>query len=652
MSEKARKTKMLRERLRKSKDYDSFRRAGRKLDTALGRDIWKRDDNSKLFDARRLRQRTQKYKELMEQGDVEGCLFFLRQELLRKHFGVCNPKLFEHTFTGTKEVVESYVETVCEAMTWAAFEHHERAAMLRRGGGGDVHPQVTLQEKLAFFSETKHSFGRCALLLSGGAQLGMYHFGVVKALHRNGLLPRIISGTSSGSIVCGIICVRTDAELEVMWEDGFVWTSDFNLMFFGGLDFGRFLNRSGEALYSSDVLAKNVQDNIGDMTFLEAFDRTGRICNITVSGLPGNTQYPMLLNYLTSPHVLIWSASLASTAVPGIFEPRELLMKDRHGNVVKYFPEGLKWRDGSMQNDLPMTRITELFNVNFFIVSQVNPHASILSGAGYGSSRGPIFRLAQFLRRELKQYLLSLSELGLGTAGGRVSPWLRPVGYSAVGLLVQEYEGDITIFNGRGLAEMPFLLRNGNEEMLRRYTAESERETWWHIPRIENSCKIEFVMDEILKQLRGEVLHKKADQNAPLEQTCSGVLIKRIVSKGDLGMRRLPSFQQQLFPRQVGDDSVGAASSGSTESRQQETSPLLAVYNSKSAPRLSVAASGGNLRVERTHSSLFASNASMLNLLAKETLLKFTFAASPRSCSRTTTSGMQVAQKGILIICV
>jgi len=404
-----------------------------------------------------------------------------------------------------------------------------------------------------------------------------------------------------------------------MWEDGFAWTSDFNLMFFGGLDFGRFMNRSGEALYSSDVLAKNVQDNIGDMTFLEAFDRTGRICNITVSGLPGNTQYPMLLNYLTSPHVLIWSASLASTAVPGIFEPRELLMKDRHGNVVHYFPEGLKWRDGSMQNDLPMTRITELFNVNFFIVSQVNPHASILSGAGYGSSRGPIFRLAQFLRRELKQYLLSLSELGLGTAGGRVSPWLRPVGYSAVGLLVQEYEGDITIFNGRGLAEMPFLLRNGNEEMLRRYTAESERETWWHIPRIENSCKIEFVMDEILKQLRGEVLHKKADQNAPLEQSCSGVLIKRIVSKGDLGMRRLPSFQQQLFPRQVGDDSVGAASSGSTvctESRQQETSPLHAISNSKSAPRLSVAASGGNLRVERTHSSLFASNASMLNLLA------------------------------------
>lgn len=30
--------------------------------------------------------------------------------------------------------------------------------------------------------------------------------------------------------------------------------------------------------------------------------------------------------------------------------------------------------DGSVGSDLPMQRLTELFNVNTFIVSQVNPH--------------------------------------------------------------------------------------------------------------------------------------------------------------------------------------------------------------------------------------------------------------------------------------
>jgi len=34
------------------------------------------------------------------------------------------------------------------------------------------------------------------------------------------------------------------------------------------------------------------------------------------------------------------------------------------GNVVK-------WEDGSMQADLPMNRLSELFNVNHMLVSQV-----------------------------------------------------------------------------------------------------------------------------------------------------------------------------------------------------------------------------------------------------------------------------------------
>lgn len=56
--------------------------------------------------------------------------------------------------------------------------------------------------------------------------------------------------------------------------------------------------------------------------------------------------YPQLLNYLTAPNVLVWSASIASCAIPGIFSPVELLAKDKHGNITSYYPEGLKWSDG------------------------------------------------------------------------------------------------------------------------------------------------------------------------------------------------------------------------------------------------------------------------------------------------------------------
>jgi TAG lipase/steryl ester hydrolase/phospholipase A2/LPA acyltransferase len=108
---------------------------------------------------------------------------------------------------------------------------------------------------------------------------------------------------------------------------------------------------------------------------------------------------------------LIWSAASASCALSFLYEPVELMAKDESGNITPYHPSGcsfssyilsflftlcvytffffgflvtyllsssfeylvLLWSDGSLENDLPMTRLSELFNVNHFIVSQGNP---------------------------------------------------------------------------------------------------------------------------------------------------------------------------------------------------------------------------------------------------------------------------------------
>jgi TAG lipase/steryl ester hydrolase/phospholipase A2/LPA acyltransferase len=65
--------------------------------------------------------------------------------------------------------------------------------------------QVPTDAKLAFFNETRHSYGRTGLLLSGGAYLGYYHVGLLTALFYEGLLPRVISGASAGSLICGVM---------------------------------------------------------------------------------------------------------------------------------------------------------------------------------------------------------------------------------------------------------------------------------------------------------------------------------------------------------------------------------------------------------------------------------------------------------------
>jgi hypothetical protein len=65
---------------------------------------------------------------------------------------------------------------------------------------------IPTDARLAFFNETRHSYGRTALLLSGGAALGIYHVGVVKTLMENRLMPRVLGGASAGSIIiCEIV---------------------------------------------------------------------------------------------------------------------------------------------------------------------------------------------------------------------------------------------------------------------------------------------------------------------------------------------------------------------------------------------------------------------------------------------------------------
>ena len=44
---------------------------------------------------------------------------------------------------------------------------------------------------------------------------------------------------------------------------------------------------------------------------------------------------PRLLNYLTAPNCIIWSAVACSSAFPGLFQPQDLLAFDYKGRYVR-----------------------------------------------------------------------------------------------------------------------------------------------------------------------------------------------------------------------------------------------------------------------------------------------------------------------------
>jgi TAG lipase / steryl ester hydrolase / phospholipase A2 / LPA acyltransferase len=142
-------------------------------------------------------------------------------------------------------------------------------------------------------------------------------------------------------------------------------------------DFARHLVSKG-TLHAAEEYVPRLQRLLGaETTFAEAYARSGRVLNIAV--VAADTREPCrLLNYLTAPNVVIWSAVACSSAFPLLFAPQELLCKDVSGRLVPHHPSGTagpsgclrRWCDGSLEEDLPMRGLSEMFSINFFLCSE------------------------------------------------------------------------------------------------------------------------------------------------------------------------------------------------------------------------------------------------------------------------------------------
>ena len=145
--------------------------------------------------------------------------------------------------------------------------------------------------------------------------LGMVHLGVAAALHQAHLLPRIISGTSIGAIIAALICTKREDELTNIFNGAGIELRSFEKrQQHAGWSawkrrFIRLINHG--YLFDMQVLKQCVRDNIDDVTFEEAYFRTGRILNIPITIERGKQTRHLILNHLTSPDV-VYSCSILS----------------------------------------------------------------------------------------------------------------------------------------------------------------------------------------------------------------------------------------------------------------------------------------------------------------------------------------------------
>ena len=93
----------------------------------------------------------------------------------------------------------------------------------------------------------------------------------------------------------------------------------------------------------------------GDVTFAEAFEKTGKhVCiHVSASRASSGSAQRLLLNHISTPHVTLASAVAASCALPGVMKPRKLQAKNSIGAIEDFEVDGVEWIDGSVQADIP-----------------------------------------------------------------------------------------------------------------------------------------------------------------------------------------------------------------------------------------------------------------------------------------------------------
>ncbi|MES1919746.1 hypothetical protein MHBO_001522 [Bonamia ostreae] len=288
---------------------------------------------------------------------------------------------------------------------------------------------ITKQRKIKFFEKIISDNGETAICLSGGAKLSFFHIGLILELVKTDLLPNIISGTSGGAISAAFICVRSNSEIVQMKNETNILKDIFQT------SLARVARKNGSLLEKENFTKRIKELCLGNTTFKEAYRKTGKVLNIPATKLNSNKD-PVMLNYRNSPDVCIWSAVMASTALPKVLPPGELFVKRQNGSIEPYNSLGKLWLDGSYQSDVPLRQLREKFNVTYTIVSQTNPHVAPFALQNTGSGGEPpehrsgnglkggfvLSALEIFLRIEMRKWIIVLQKLGIvPLLGGYVS---------------------------------------------------------------------------------------------------------------------------------------------------------------------------------------------------------------------------------------
>ncbi|KAJ8604499.1 hypothetical protein CTAYLR_000891 [Chrysophaeum taylorii] len=553
MAMETRTHRELRHALGRAEDYESWLSCARALDAWTGVALWQADLRSTRYNWPLVKGKITKLREGRLKRDWRAVVAALRLCTRPNVGGIMAPQLFSATHTGDpKTIVTDFVEEITASIQWLTkFALETHAALVQREElnddddnegtdhrfsevavlRDDVHEHrfsevAGTQSRVAFREESyslletareffvaaKESYGRTVLCLSGGGALGTYHFGVARALWCEDLLPDCVCGTSAGGIIASFICSRDDVELERDLMDDDALRRHLVAFDQSMIECVIQLYREG-AMYDAKAFLEKVrwfandcETGIRDMTFLEAYQRSGRHLAITACVKEGKRAPPVLLNHLTSPHVVIASAILATAGVPGLIKPTVLLEKDPDTGDVAPQTASETYIDGSIVTDIPTVALKEAFNARFIVASQVNPHIAPMLYHTHGSVGNPSRWFSPPTSEDAWRggFVVAAAELFLKYDMVAKLQFLRDIdaapGWSGR-VLTQKFQGNVTITPSLHVRDYFEVFKNPTKHTLPRFLREGRVATYQKISMIRTRFAIERALAESCRAL-------------------------------------------------------------------------------------------------------------------------------------------------------
>ncbi len=470
--------KKMKQQLETAESYEEWKSIALKLDEESGAQEWKYDNSSAFFDAEIISHRLNLLRRYKLNHRTVDLIYILREGFSHDVANIGHPMLFAQTYIGTKKLIEDYIEEVSQSLIYIASEKCE---------------SLSTADKIQFFENCKQAYGQPAMMFSGGASLGLFHSGVCKALIEQDLMPKVLSGSSAGAMMTAMLGVSNAEEITQILTGESFYSEAFHFRSF------KELIRGNGGVADVRYLKKFLIENLGDLTFEEAYAKSGLDINISVAPFDVNQEDSRIMNRYTAPDLLVWSAVLASCAVPILFPPVRLTSK-RYDGVHTPYLASIRWVDGSVKSDFPQEKMARLYNINYTIASQVNPHIVPFMQSDEKRYRTDLLSWPErIIRKHGKTIAMDVMNFTRESMG-RIPPVRRLLDHG-YGIVDQRYYGDLNIVGNYSLRHYHYMLQNPRPHLFKILQREGERATWSKISSIETHARIGKTIEHCLEHL-------------------------------------------------------------------------------------------------------------------------------------------------------